>query len=205
MTLLLDVPDPRYDAYIFDCDGTLADSMPLHLRAWRAALLEAKASFAFTWEHFMSRAGMKTHDTVVELNREFGLQMIPEQVALNQNEHYKQLSHEVQALAPVVAQARACAGVARVAVASGSHRSDVLDTLKRVGVSELFEVVVTADDVEHGKPAPDVFLLAAQGLGVAPERCLVFEDGPLGVQAARAAGMDVILIEREKLGLPLPV
>ncbi len=187
----------RYSAFIFDCDGTLADSMPLHQQAWIHALAKHGARFDFGWELFMSRAGKTIEQTVTELNAEFGLDMNPALVAADQRSHYDALSPGVLALEEVVAFAReqAAAGFP-VSVASGGDAVTVRQTLRTIGVTDLFPIVVTAEEVAHGKPAPDLFLLAARRMGVGPEHCLVFEDSPLGIQAAERAGMGAVLVGR---------
>jgi len=191
------LPAREYSAFIFDCDGTLADSMPLHQRAWIHALRKHGASFEFGWELFMSRAGKTIELTVIELNAQFGLTMDPTVVAADQRAHYDALAPGVLALAEVVAFARTSAAAGfPVSVASGGDAATVRQTLRTIGVADVFEIVVTAEEVEHGKPAPDLFLLAAQRMGVAPEQCLVFEDSPLGILAAERAGMGAVLVTR---------
>lgn len=191
------LPKRKYAAFIFDCDGTLADSMPLHQEAWVRALRRHGAHFDFSWQLFMSRAGKTIELTVTELNAEFGLVLDPAEVAAAQRAEYDALASRVQPLDEVVAFARerAAAGLP-VSVASGGDALTVRRTLHTIGVSDLFKVVVTAEEVEHGKPAPDLFLLAAQRMGVAPEDCLVFEDSPLGITAAERAGMAAVLVSR---------
>jgi beta-phosphoglucomutase-like phosphatase (HAD superfamily) len=191
------LPAREYSAFIFDCDGTLADSMPLHQEAWIHALRKHGASFEFGWELFMSRAGKSIELTVLELNAQFGLAMDPALVAAEQRACYDVLALGVRPLDEVVAYARdrAAAGLP-VSVASGGDAVTVRQTLRTIGVSDLFPVVVTAEEVEHGKPAPDLFLLAAQRMAVAPEQCLVFEDSPLGILAAERAGMGAVLVTR---------
>ncbi|HEY1535715.1 MAG TPA: HAD family phosphatase [Polyangiaceae bacterium] len=192
------LPPREYSAFIFDCDGTLADSMPLHQQAWIHALRKHGASFEFGWELFMSRAGKSIELTVLELNAQFGLAMDPTRVAADQRAQYDALAPGVLALEEVVAfaRARAAAGFP-VSVASGGDAVTVRQTLRTIGVSELFPVVVTVEAVEHGKPAPDLFLLAAKRMGVLPEQCLVFEDSELGILAAERAGMGAVLVTRE--------
>jgi HAD superfamily hydrolase (TIGR01509 family) len=192
---LFSLPTREYSAFIFDCDGTLADSMPLHQRAWIRALQQHGAHFDFGWELFMSRAGKTIELTVTELNAEFGLALDPTLVAAAQRAEYDALALGVKPLAEVVAfaRARAAAGC-RVSVASGGDRVTVERTLRTIGVSDLFSVVVTAEDVTHGKPAPDLFLLAASRMGATPAECLVFEDSLLGILAAERAGMGAVLV-----------
>ena len=145
----------------------------------------------------MSRAGKRIELTVLELNAQFGLAMDPTRVAADQRAHYDALAPGVLALEEVVAfaRARAAAGLP-VSVASGGDAPTVRQTLRTIGVTDLFPVVVTAEEVAHGKPAPDLFLLAAQRMGVAPHDCLVFEDSPLGILAAERAGMGAVLVTR---------
>ncbi|MEI9951002.1 MAG: HAD family phosphatase [Pseudomonadota bacterium] len=194
---LFTLPTRAYSAFIFDCDGTLADSMPLHQQAWIAALRQHGATFDFGWELFMSRAGKTVELTVSELNAEFGLALDPALVSAAQRAAYDALAVGVQPLHEVVAFARerAQAGYP-VSVASGGDAVTVRRTLRTIGASDLFPIVVTAEEVAHGKPAPDLFLLAAQRMGVAPADCLVFEDSALGITAAERAGMGSVLVAR---------
>ncbi|MEO6601669.1 MAG: HAD family phosphatase [Polyangiaceae bacterium] len=192
---LFSLPTREYSAFIFDCDGTLADSMPLHQRAWVAALRKYGAAFDFGWELFMSRAGKSIERTVTELNAEFGLTLDPALVSAAQRAEYDVLALGVKPIVEVVryARERAQAGCP-VSVASGGDAVTVARTLRAIGAADLFPVVVTVEDVEHGKPAPDLFLLAAQRMGIPPEQCLVFEDSLLGITAAERAGMGAVLV-----------
>ena len=198
---LFALPEREYSAFIFDCDGTLADSMPLHQVAWVRALRLHGATFEFGWDLFMSRAGKTIELTVSELNAQFGLSLDPELVARAQRAEYDALAVNVQPLHEVVAYARerARAGYP-VSVASGGDAPTVRRTLQTIGALDLFPVVVTAEEVAHGKPAPDLFLLAAERMRVPPERCLVFEDSPLGILAAERAGMGAVLVSRPSTG-----
>jgi len=184
----------EYGGYIFDCDGTLADSMVVHHRAWLAALAAHGASFDFHWELFTSRGGMTVSNTVRELNAQFGLTLDPEGVATRQRQEYEQFLDTVQPIPDVVALARRVAATRPVSVASGGERLIVHRTLELIGLGQIFRVVVTAEDVAHGKPAPDMFLLAAERMGVPPRECVVFEDSVLGLQAAKSAGMASVLV-----------
>ena len=190
------LPAREFKGYIFDCDGTLADSMPLHFQAWRAAFAEYEAPFAFSWELFMRRAGKTLELTVDELNREFGSALDPDLVAAAQRKSYDALLPSVGPIAPVVELLRRVASAFPVAVASGGDLPTVRTTLRTLGVLELLPVIVTAADVARGKPAPDMFLLAAERIGVAPQDCVVFEDSLLGIEAAEAAGMGAVLVRR---------
>jgi HAD superfamily hydrolase (TIGR01509 family) len=190
---MVELPERDYSAFIFDCDGTLVDSMPLHQKAWILALQAHGAGFEFTWELFMRRAGMTLERTVEELNVEFGVKLDPRRVAEYQRAEYERLIDRIQPIEEVVRFARSRAG-APMAVASGGDRPTVERSLAAIGVTELFPVVVVAADVVRGKPDPDLFLLAAERLRVRPEDCLVFEDSPSCVDAARRAGMGAVLV-----------
>lgn len=187
-------PQRSYAGYIFDCDGTLADTMPLHHRAWQRALAENGATFPFPWDLFVSRAGMTLEQTVIELSREFAVSLDPARVAAAQRRHFAALEGEMRPIADVVAFAQQVARTHPLSVASGSLRATVDRTLRRLGLLELFPIVITPEDVQRGKPEPDMFLLAAERMGVAPAECLVFEDGEMGIEAARRAGMDVVRV-----------
>jgi HAD superfamily hydrolase (TIGR01509 family) len=184
----------EYGGYIFDCDGTLADSMVVHHRAWLAALAAHGATFDFDWELFTSRAGMTLPNTVRELNAQFGLALDPEGVATSQRQEYERFLPTVQPIADVVALARRVSASRPVSVASGGEKQIVRQTLELIGLGQTFPVVVTAEDVTHGKPAPDMFLLAAERMGVPAAECVVFEDSVLGLEAAKRAGMATVLV-----------
>lgn len=185
----------HYQGFIFDCDGTLADTMPAHFIAWRNALLEGGATFEFTWPLFVSRAGMTMERTVIELSEQFGEPLDSDLIATRQRIIFHELSAQIEPIVEVTEFARALHGNHPIAVASGSSRTSVDRTLTTIGVRHLFEVIVTPEDVTHGKPSPESFLLAAERLGILPSQCLVIEDGELGFEAARRAGMDYVVVE----------
>jgi HAD superfamily hydrolase (TIGR01509 family) len=184
----------EYAGYIFDCDGTLADSMVVHHSAWLAALAAHGATFDFHWDLFTSRAGMSLPNTVLELNAQFGLALDAEAVIASQRLEYERFLPTVKPITDVVELARRVARTSPVSVASGGERQVVRRTLELIGLAEVFPVVVTAEDVTHGKPAPDMFLLAAERMGVAASECVVFEDSVLGLEAAKRAGMASVLV-----------
>jgi len=191
-----ELPPGDFGGFIFDCDGTLADSMPLYHRAWQRALMAHGATFEFTWELFMSRAGMSTALTVEGLNATYGTTLEADSVSRLHHAEFLGLIDSVRPIDAVVAVARAYHGKLPMSVASGGTRPLVERTLDLIGVRDLFPVVVVADDVPRGKPEPDIFLLAAKKMGVAPERCLVFEDGAPGILGAERAGMKWVLVDR---------
>lgn len=189
-----DPPEIGYAGYIFDCDGTLVDSMPLHYESWLVALDEHHAGISFTWDLFVSRAGMSLESTVVELNAQFSRNLDPVRVAGAQRAHFDRSMHALEPIQDVVSFARRVAGEAAVSIASGNTCKNVVATLELLGLRELFPIIVTPADVARGKPAPDLFLCAAERMGVAPSSCVVFEDSPLGIEAARRAGMSSVLV-----------
>lgn len=177
----------QYDGLIFDCDGTLADSMPVHYVAWRDTL--ARYEIEFLEDRFYSMGGMPSAKIVATLAEERGVETDPVAVATEKEDYFQTLIDRVEPKHAVCEIAKAFFGVKPMAVASGSGRVVVLKQLVALQIQHLFPVVVTAEDTERHKPEPDVFLEAARQLGVPPANCVVFEDSPLGFQAADAAGM----------------
>lgn len=184
----------RYSGFIFDCDGTLADTMPAHHEAWKRALVEGGATFDFNWPLFVSRAGMSMEGTVDALALQFGEKLDAGLISRRQRELFAELSLHAEPVREVLDFARQVARHAPVSVASGSSRPDVVRSLTTIGALDLFPIVVTPEDVTHGKPSPEMFLLAARKMNVEPSRCLVIEDGQLGIEAAVAAGMDYAVV-----------
>ncbi|MCB1236120.1 MAG: HAD family phosphatase [Verrucomicrobiae bacterium] len=193
--MILDLPDRDFAGYIFDCDGTLVDSMPLHFRAWNASFRHHGAPFEWTEERFYAGAGVPDREIVAALNAEFDCDLDGDAVhdfkAAWFVDHLTELT-AVAAVAEIVRDLHARG--AAMAVATGSDLAIVDPELRHVGLRHFFEIIVTPKDVKRGKPAPDMFLLAAEKLGVAPAGCLVFEDGQAGLQAAEAAGMASVFV-----------
>ena len=179
---------------IFDCDGTLVDSMPAHFAAWCEALSLYGAGGVFKEDVFLAMGGRPTRDIVVELNDEYNLHLDPEAVAFAKREAFLKRIGMVTLIDEVAAFAESLRGKVPLAIASGGSRMVVEKTLRAVGVSDWFDEVVTADDVTEGKPAPDIFLHAARLMGVVPARCLALDDAPSGILAAQNAGMQVIAV-----------
>ncbi|MFY8215655.1 MAG: HAD family hydrolase [Chthoniobacterales bacterium] len=189
---LSEFPDGEFGAYIFDCDGTLADSMPLHYSSWKAAM--ASHGVDFPKALFYSWGGKKGHEIVSHLNALLGTSMDVNETVKKKQLNYLDAVHGIQPIEIVLAIARQSRGKIPMAVASGGQRRLVEGTLAAIGVLDWFDAVVCAEDYARGKPEPDPFLETARRLGVAPEKCLVFEDTETGIQAATAAGMKYVLV-----------
>lgn len=185
-------------AFLFDCDGTLVDTMGAHHRSWECVLQSAGASGPLDFDRFHALGGMSGREVAHVLCDWHGLQVDVEDLVRRKRASFLASASGCAPIALTASFARKVAGTHAVAVVSGGHRAAVETVLQAAGLRELFGVVVTPEDVSRGKPAPDMFLLAAERLGVAPEDCVVFEDGVPGIEAARAAGMRVVVIE------PLP-
>ena len=185
-------PEKLYKGYIFDCDGTLAHSMPVHYAAWHQTAEEN--GVPMSEELFYSLGGVPTTKIVEILNEKFGADMDPEQVAKRKEEVFVENMDGMQPLEEVAAFARKVATFAKVASASGGYLPVVSKTLEAIGFKDFFPVIVTTEQVTRGKPFPDIFLEAAKRMEVPPNECLVLEDSPAGIEAAKAAGMDFNLI-----------
>jgi len=185
----IQIPDGDFSGYIFDLDGTLADTMPAHYLAWEQALRNAGLKGRLDENYFYALGGVPSRRVAALLGKHHGLKLDPAKVSRDKEDIYMASVQRLELIGPVVEFARAASRTRPIALASGGTRDVVTSTLTKTGLAPLFPVVVTADDVEHGKPAPDMFLLAARRMGVEPGRCLVFEDGEPGIQAAEAAGM----------------
>jgi beta-phosphoglucomutase family hydrolase len=191
----LDLPDREFGAYIFDCDGTLADTMPLHYRAWTRIVAEHGGSFPE--ELFYQLGGSPTVQIMELLRDEHGLKVDDVHAAAARKEEYFLASlAEVKPIEPVLQIARDLHGIKPLAVASGGYRRQIERTLDLLGIRQLFDAIVCVEDYARGKPFPDPFLEAARRLKVPPPECVVFEDSPLGVQAAAAAGMECVFVAR---------
>jgi HAD superfamily hydrolase (TIGR01509 family) len=187
-------PTDGFEAVIFDCDGTLVHSMPAHFDAWCDALANHGAGGVLKEDIFYAMGGRPTKDIVVELNAEYNLKLDPVSVAMAKREAFLKRLGSLVLIREVAEFAQSLRGRMPLAIASGGTRMVIEKTLQATGTSDWFDEVVTADDVSEGKPAPDIFLRAAQRMGVPPTKCLVIEDAPAGITAARRAGMQVVAV-----------
>jgi len=183
----LKLPAGKFAAYLFDCDGTIADSMPLHYIAWKQAL--GKWNCVFDEQTFYAWGGMPTSDIIATLNKMQGLTMAVEAVHTEKENLYYAMLPQLKAIAEVVEHIEAQHKQIPFAVVSGGTRDVVVASLTALNLLDKFDVLVCAGEYAKGKPDPEPFLLAAEKLGVSPKDCLVFEDTEMGIQAATAAGM----------------
>ncbi len=183
----LKLPEGDFQAYLFDCDGTIADSMPLHYRAWKKALAEWNCPFEE--ELFYSWGGMPVAEIVSTLNQRQSLHMPVESVCHQKESFYFELLSELTAVPEVLEHIESAHGRIPFAVVSGSTRDSVEASLRALHLLDRFDSLVCAGEYARSKPDPEAFLLAASRLHIPPAACLVFEDTDMGVQAARAAGM----------------
>lgn len=177
-------------ALIFDLDGTLADSMPLHYTVW-CRVLEPHG-LDFPEARFYRMGGVPTAKIIKILSSEQDIDVDVETLAAQKYDLYFDLLHTLQPIDTIVQIARKHHGTLPMAIASGGRRIAVQRTIEQLKIGELFDVLVTADDVTHHKPHPETFLNAAKLLDVPPEDCRVYEDADPGIEAARTAGMEVI-------------
>jgi beta-phosphoglucomutase family hydrolase len=188
----LKLPAGSFSAYLFDCDGTIADSMPLHYMAWKKALAEWNCTF--DEQLFYALGGVPTAEIVSLLNKRQGLYMPVDAVSSRKEDIYFGLLPQLKAIPEVVEHIENQHGRIPFAVVSGSTRESVTASLASLKLLDRFDTLVCAGDYMKSKPDPEPFLLAAAKLGIAPETCLVFEDTEMGIQAATAAGMASVKI-----------
>lgn len=196
----MNIIPPGTRGLIFDCDGTIADTMPLHYQAWCAVLAEHRCDFPEAL--FYEMAGIPTPRIIELLNERHNHSMPVAETAERKEALFEELLPQITPIEPVVRIVHEYAGKLPMAVATGGTRAICTKTLGSLGLLPHFMTLVTADDVEHGKPAPDIFLEAARRLGLPPGECLAFEDAELGLQSARAAGMPVIDIRPLRIQPP---
>lgn len=182
-------PPANTRALIFDCDGTLADTMPIHYKAWQKIL--PPRGIPFGEKRFYQLGGMPTAKIIELLSAETGVPVDNVEALVAEKEsHFLSLLHEVKPLAEVVEIAARYRGKLPIAVATGGYRSVIEQTLGIIGILDWFDASVCAEDTARHKPEPDVFLEAAKRLGnIPPQLCVVFEDTDIGLEAARRAGM----------------
>ena len=183
------IPD-SIKGLIFDCDGTLVDSMPMHMKAWEYAL----SHFGAPWNYdfIFDQKGKSSTDIVEMYNREYKISLDVVRVSDLKQEYFHRNYLDTKPIQQVVDVVLHYKNVLPMAVASGGSRKNVHLQLEVIGIKDFFPIILTADDDIQTKPAPDIFLEAARLMNVTPNLCLVFEDGDLGLEAAKKAGMQSI-------------
>lgn len=176
-----------YGAVLFDCDGTLADTMPAHYRAWLS--FTEPHGIPFDEDRFYAMGGRPTGSIVATLAHEAGISVDVAAAATGKEQNFLAQIDGILGIRPVVDIVRRCQGVLPMAVVTGGYRDVCRRILDRLGITNAFDVIVASEDTVHHKPDPEPFLEAARRLGARPERCIVWEDSGLGIEAARRAGM----------------
>jgi beta-phosphoglucomutase family hydrolase len=194
--MTLKLPDGPFKAYLFDCDGTIVDSMPLHYVAWGKVLSDFNCEF--DEDLFYSLGGMPVVEIVATLNAKHGLNMPADEIAHRKEALYYEILPQLQAVPEVLEHIEISHGQIPFAVVSGSTRDSVTRSLEVLNILDRFDTLVCAEDYQKSKPDPEPFLIAAERLGVAPIDCLVFEDTDMGIQAATAAGMASVKIPQPR-------
>ncbi len=182
------------EGLIFDLDGTLADTMSAHFKAWQETC--KKYGIEFTKEIFAEVAGVPLHGTVRLLNEQFGKNLDPEKIGEEKENKFLETIHQTKVIGPVAEVVKKYHGILPMAVGTGGHREVAEQTLHITGMDKYFDILVTADDVTRHKPLPDTFFECARQMHVEPEACQVFEDGKPGFEAARNAGMKLVDVTR---------
>jgi beta-phosphoglucomutase family hydrolase len=184
--------NPKAKALIFDLDGTLADTMPVHFLAYKNILVEY--GIEFTPEIFATLAGVPAVQTIEKLNERFGTNMNAEKVGHFKEEEYEKIMHKMKPIEPVIELVKKYHGKMPMAVGTGGYHRLAWKTMNILGLEKYFDVLVSSNDITHPKPDPETFLKCAELLGVDPIDCEVFEDADLGIQAAEAGGMIATLV-----------
>jgi beta-phosphoglucomutase family hydrolase len=182
--------NPKAKGLIFDLDGTLADTMPIHYIAWKNAA--ARYGIDFSPELFAQLAGIPVYPTVEKLNEIFGKNIDPQEMGDLKEAEFEKNMHLTPEIKIVTDLVRQHHGKLPMAIGTGGSRHLSMKTLGIIGLQDYINILVTSEDVKNFKPHPETFLKCAELIGVAPEDCEVFEDGVLGMQAAKTAGMMVV-------------
>lgn len=186
---MIEIPQ-QAKGLIFDLDGTVANTMQNHFTAWRKAV--TPYGIDFNANLFRSLTGMPRIATILKLNELFGTNMDTKKVGSVKATHFKtlvDLTEEISVVADVV---RKYHTILPMSIGTGSTKLGAKKTLEIIEMQQYFNTVITSDDIEKPKPHPETFLKCANLMGVSPKDCVVFEDGILGIQAAKEAGMMVV-------------
>jgi len=184
--------NPSAKALIFDLDGTLADTMPIHFWAYKNILINY--GIDFTPELFAALAGIPAVGSIAKLNEIYGTKMNAEEVGHLKEHEYEKIMHKMKPIVPVVDFMKKHHAKMPMAVGTGGYTRLAWKTMEILGLDKYFDILVSFEDVQRPKPFPDTFLKCAERMGVGPAVCQVFEDADLGIQAAKSAGMMATLV-----------
>ena len=187
--MIIDI-DSKARGLIFDLDGTISDTMPIHFVAWRNAA--DRYGIDFTVDLFNQLAGIPLYPTVERLNELFNKNIDPQEMGDAKEEEYENNMHLARPIDPVVEVIKKYHGKLPMAVGTGGLKRLAKKSLELIGLANYFDIIVAYEDVTNYKPHPETFLRCSELMGVAPADCQVFEDGILGMQAARTAGMMLV-------------
>jgi len=179
--------DPRAKGLIFDLDGTLVNSMPIHYKAYQEVF--SQRGVDFSEKLFYELAGVASNRIVEIINEKYGTTLNPEEISMLKEDTYLKMMDQVKPVEAVLDVVKAFHGKLPMAIGTGSPGGHSWITVKATGYDRYFDILVSRDDVKNGKPNPETFVKCAEAMGLEPEDCQVFEDGDLGLQAANKAGM----------------
>jgi len=178
------------EGLIFDCDGTVVDTMPIHYAAWCSTT--AKHGLVFPEDRFYALGGVSPFEVLRMLSEEQGIKIDAEAVTFQKEAKYMELIDNVAEIPEVMEIIRENHGKLPMAIASGGTHETVEGILQHCGIRHYFDAIVTSQDVVNPKPAPDTFLEAARRINVAPEKCRAYEDADMGIKSIVAAGMEPV-------------
>jgi len=178
------------EGLIFDCDGTVVDTMPIHYAAWCSTT--AKHGLEFPEDRFYALGGVSPFEVLRMLSEEQGVEIDAEAVTFQKEARYMELIDDAGEIPEVMQIVREHHGKLPMAIASGGTHETVEGILQHCGIRHYFDAIVTSQDVQNPKPAPDTFLEAARRIKVAPEKCRAYEDADMGIKAIIAAGMEPV-------------
>ena len=178
------------EGLIFDCDGTIVDTMPIHYAAWCSTT--AKYGLVFPEDRFYALGGVSPFEVLRMLSEEQGIEIDSKAVTFQKEAKYMELIGDAGEIPEVMQIVRESHGKLPMAIASGGTHKTVEGILQHCGIRHYFDAIVTSQDVVNPKPAPDTFLEAARRINVAPEKCRAYEDADMGIKAILAAGMEPV-------------
>jgi len=180
---------PEAKALIFDLDGTLSNSLPVHVETWR--MIGEKYGFDFDPQIIHDMTGRPTIEFALRIVEQYKVAEKPEVLVMQKQQSFWDMAHLLEPIPEVISVVKECHGKLPMAVGTGASRKSAEVQLKALGLTDYFDYVVSADDVAKHKPHPETFLKCAELMKTEPVFCQVFEDGDLGISAARKAGMFV--------------